>query len=189
MAELRVDGGHDHGDVGDAAVRDEDLGPVEDPFVAVELGRGAERLDVRAGAGLGDGVGAELDVVAGTEALRHPFGDLLRRAGRGNARRGQRGGLYRERDARAAPVQLLGVDDREQAIGIAGHVLDVVDPVEAPFARRLDRVPGHALLAVVLGRDGPDDLPREAAATLLELELLVVELEVHSWSAPRSKHD
>ena len=37
VAELRVDGGDDDVDVGDAAVGDEDLGPVQDPFVAVAL--------------------------------------------------------------------------------------------------------------------------------------------------------
>ena len=62
--ELGIDGGHDHGHVGDAAVRDEHLGAVEDPLVAVALGGGAQRLDVGAGARLGDGVRAELDLVA-----------------------------------------------------------------------------------------------------------------------------
>src|SRR5204862_451127 len=87
MPELRVDRCDHHGHVGDAAVRDEDLGSVEDPFVAVELGGGAERLDVGSGAGLRDGVGAELDLVAGAVALRHPAADLLRRAGGGGGRR------------------------------------------------------------------------------------------------------
>ena len=51
VAQLGVDGGDDHGHVGDAAVGDEDLGAVEDPLVAVELGGGAQRADVGAGAG------------------------------------------------------------------------------------------------------------------------------------------
>ena len=115
VAELGVDGGDDDGDVGDAAVGDEDLGAVEDPLVAVELRGGAQRLDVGAGAGLGDRVGAELDLVAEAVALGHPPADLLGRAGRGDAGGGERGGGDRERDAGAAPVQLLGVDDAVQA--------------------------------------------------------------------------
>ena len=84
VAELGVHGGHDHGHVGDAAVGDEDLGAVQDPLVRglVELGGGAQRLDVGAGAGLGHRVGAELDLVAVAVALGHPAGGLL-----GGARR------------------------------------------------------------------------------------------------------
>ena len=37
MAELGIDGGDDDVDVGDAAVGDEDLGPVQDPLVASRL--------------------------------------------------------------------------------------------------------------------------------------------------------
>ena len=59
---------------------------------------------------LGDGVGAELDLVADAEALGHPAGDLLRRARRGEAGGGEAGARDRERDPGAAPVQLLGVD-------------------------------------------------------------------------------
>ena len=92
VAQVGVDGGHDHVHVGDAAVGDEDLGAVEHPLVGllVELGGGAQRLDVGAGAGLGDGVGAQLDLVALAEALGHPLADLLGGAGRGDAGGGQR---------------------------------------------------------------------------------------------------
>ena len=154
VAELGVDGGDDDVHVGDAAVGDEDLGAVEDPLVAVELGGGAQRLDVGAGAGLGDGVGAELDLVALAEALGHPAADLLGRAGGGDAGGGQRGGGDGERDAGAAPVQLLGVDHAEQAVGVGAHLLDVLEAVQVPLAGGLDGLPGHGLLAVVLGGDG-----------------------------------
>ena len=93
------------------------------------------------------------------------------------------GGGDRERDAGAAPVQLLGVDDAEQAVGVLAHACDVVEPVELPLAGRLDDVPRHALLAVVLGGDRPDDLLGEPAAVALELELFVGEPEVHVGSA------
>ena len=85
-AERRVDGGDDDVDVGDAAVGDEDLGAVEDPLVAVALGRRLQALHVGAGLRLGDGVGAELDLLAAAEALGHPLRDLLGGAGGGDAR-------------------------------------------------------------------------------------------------------
>ena len=112
VAELGVDGGDDHVDVGDPAVGDEDLGPVEDPLVAVAPRGRAQALDVGAGLRLGDRVGAELDLVAGAEALGHPAGDLLRGAGGGEAGGREAGARDRERDPGAAPVQLLGVDRR-----------------------------------------------------------------------------
>ena len=84
-----------------------------------------------------------------------------------------------ERDAGAAPVQLLGVDAAEQPVWIGAHPLDVVEPVEAPLARGLDALPRHALVAVVLRGDRPDHLAREAPAVRLVLELFVVEPEIH----------
>ena len=113
VAELGVDGGDDDVDVGDAAVGDEDLGPVEHPLVAVALRRRAEALDVGAGLRLGHRVGAELDLVAEAEALRDPLRDLLGRAGRGEAGGREAGAGEREGDARAPPVRLLCVDGAE----------------------------------------------------------------------------
>ena len=76
MAEVRVDGRDHDGHVGDAAVRDEGLGAVQDPVVAVALGGRAQRLDVGAGLRLGDGVGAELRVapcVPTTSGIQRPI--------------------------------------------------------------------------------------------------------------------
>ena len=179
MTEVGIDGGDDDRHVGDPAVRDEDLGAVEHPLVAIELGRGAQRLDVRARAGLGDGVGAELDLVADSVALGEPFADLLGRAGRGDAGGGERRGGDRKRDARTAPVQLLRVDHAEQPAGVGGHPLEVLHTVELPLARFLEHVPRHALLAVVLGGHGPDDLLGELVAVGLPFKLFVSQAEIH----------
>ena len=92
MAELRVDGRDDHGDVGDPAVGDEDLGAVEHPFVAVATGGRPQALDVGAGLRLGDRVGADLQLLADAEALGDPLGDLLGCAGSCDARGGETGG-------------------------------------------------------------------------------------------------
>jgi hypothetical protein len=76
-------------------------------------------------------------------------------------------------------VELLGVDAAEQAVRIGAHLLDRLEAVEVPLAGGPDGLPRHALLAVVLRRDRPDHLAREAAAVGLELELFVVEPEIH----------
>ena len=99
VAELGGDVGDDDVDVGDPAVGDEDLGAVEDPLVAVALGGGTQALDVGAGAGLGDGVSAELDLVADAEAFGDPAGDLIGRARCGESGGGEAGAGDRERDA------------------------------------------------------------------------------------------
>ena len=186
VAELGVDGGDDDGDVGDAAVGDEDLGAVEDPLVAVALGGRAQRLDVGAGAGLGDRVGAELDLVADAEALGDPAADLLGRARGGDAGGGQRRGRDRERDAGAAPVQLLGVDDScTSPSGSVRHALDVVEAVQAPLARLLDDVPrARSARGRAWRRPGRMTSRGEPAAVSLELELLVVEAEIHRRAPP-----
>ena len=113
MAELAVHGGHDDVDVGDAAVGDEDLLAVEHPLVAVADGGGAQGLDVGAGLRLGHGVGAGADLVPGAEDEGQPLAHLLGRGRGGDAGGGQRRGGDGQRDARAAPVELLGVDHAE----------------------------------------------------------------------------
>ena len=145
-----VDGGDDDVDVGDAAVGDEDLGPVEDPLVAVALGGRLQALDVGAGLRLGDRVGAELDLVAAAEAVGDPARDLLGGAGGGDAGGGEPGAGDRQGDAGAAPVQLLGRDDLHLAVGIGGAALHVTRGCEALLAGLLDDLPGDALLFVVL---------------------------------------
>ena len=74
-AEVGVDGGHDHVEVGDAAVGDPGLGAVEDPLVLglVVDGPGAQRAHVGAGVGLRDAEGGQLDLLGGAEALGAPF--------------------------------------------------------------------------------------------------------------------
>ena len=186
MAELGVDGGDDDVDVGDAAVGDEDLGAVQDPLVAVAARGGPQALDVGAGLRLGDRVGAELQLVADAEALGHPLGDLLGRAGGGDAGGGEAGAADRERDAGAAPVHLLGVDQAELAVGVGARVLHRLEPAEALAAGLLHDLPGNALVGVVDRGGRTDHVACELPTALLEGELLVVEGEVHpglSWES------
>ena len=179
VAELRVDGGDDDVDVGDPAVGDEDLGPVQDPLVAVALGGGPQALDVGAGLRLGHRVGAELQLVADAEALGHPLGDLLGRAGGGDAGGGEPGAGDRQRDPGAAPVHLLGVDDPELAVRVGGVALQLLEAAESLAAGLLHDLPRNALVGVVDRCGGPDHVAGELPAALLVGELLVVEGEVH----------
>ena len=179
MAELGIDGGDDHVDVGDASVRDEDLGAVEHPLVAVELRRRAKALDVGARLRLGHRVGAELDLVPRAQALGDPSGDLLGGARRGEACRRQGRSRDRQRDPRAAPVELLRVDHRELAIGIVAQPLEVVDAVQAPLPGGLDYLPRRRFLGVVLRCHRTDHLGPEAATQGLELPLLLAQPEIH----------
>ncbi len=176
---LGVDGGDDDVDVGDAAVGDEDLGPVEDPLVTVALGGRLQALDVGARLRLGHRVGAELDLLAAAEALGDPLADLLGGAGRSDAGRGEAGAGDRQGDAGAAPVELFGRDHLQLALGVSGRALDALEAAEALLARLLDHIPGDALLFVVLAGRGPDHLAGEGPAAVLELLLLVVECEIH----------
>ena len=77
-------------------------------------------------------------------------------------------------DRRAAALKLKRRHDR-----VLAQPLDRLEPVEVPLAGGLDDLPRHALLAVVQGSGRPDHLACEAAAVRLELELFVVELEIH----------
>src|SRR5215218_2084423 len=95
--------------------------------------------------------------------------------------RGERAALDGERDAGAAPVQLLRVDARQEPVRVVAHPLDRLEAVKAPLAGRLDDLPRHALVTIVLRSDGPDDLGSEPACGLLELELFVVEPEIHGF--------
>ena len=68
---------------------------------------------------------------------------------------------------------------RLDPVRVLAHLLDGLEAVEAPLAGGLDGLPRHALVAVVLRRDRPDHLAREAARLVPELALFVVELEIH----------
>src|SRR4029079_453737 len=118
-------------------------------------------------------------LVAEAEDRGDPAGDLLGRARGGDPGRGQRRRLDGQGNAGAAPVQLLRVDDRAQALAVGGHALDVVEAVQAPGARLADDLPRHLLRAVVLGGGRADDLLCEPVAVPLVREGLVAEAEVH----------
>ena len=69
-----------------------------------------------------------------------------------------------ERDAGAAPVQLLGVDDALEALGVVLQRGQPVEPGHLPLVGLGDHLVRDALLAVVLGSGRPDHLAGEPAA-------------------------
>jgi hypothetical protein len=77
-------------------------------------------------------------------------------------------------------VELLGRDDPEHPVGVRAHPLDVLEPLQALIARGPHHLPRGRLLGVVLSGHRADHLRREAAASVLELDLLVVECEVQA---------
>jgi hypothetical protein len=81
-------------------------------------------------------------------------------------------------------MHLLCVDARQDPVRVLAHPLDRLEAMETPLAGRLDGLPRHALVTIVLRRDRPDDLACEAAGLLLKLALVVVELEIHVVPPP-----
>jgi hypothetical protein len=177
--ELGVDGGDDDVDVGDAAVGDPGLGPVEHPFVGgvVVHGAGAQVGDVAAGVGFAHRERAHLELLGGPEALGDPFGDLLGGAVPDDPRHREGGPEDRQGDAGVAPAHLLA-DHREGDAGrVTEGVGDELPGVQADVGGLLDDRPGGLFALVPLVGRGPDDVLREVVDPFLDLELVLVELE------------
>ncbi len=177
-AELGVDGGDDHVHVGDPAVGGPGLLAVEDPLVGrlVVAGARPQRGHVGAGVGLGDAERADLRLVDGAVALRHPLAELLARAGGEDRGDGERRAHDRHPDPGVAPEQLL-VDDRQQQAGLVGVELrQRLEAVEADLRRLLDQRPGRLLALVPLRRGGADDVLGESVDPVAHVALVLAEL-------------
>ena len=178
-AELRVDRGDDHVDVGDAAVGGPCLLAVEDPLVGglVVAGAGAQRGDVGAGVGLGHAEGADLGVLRGAVALGHPFGQLLGRAGGEDPGGGQRGAHDGHADPGVAPEQLLVDDGQRQPGGVGPELRQSLEAVEADLRRLADDRPRRLLLLVPLVRRRAHHALREPVDPVADVALVLAELE------------
>ena len=140
-AQRGVDGGHDHVDVGDAAVGGPRLGAVEDPLVLglVVGGPGLQRRHVGAGVGLGHAERAQLHLLGRAEALRYPLHDLLGGAGAGDAGRRQARAEDGEADAGVAPEQLFEGDRERQAVSSPSEAWAKIGSRSSPPPRRAAR--------------------------------------------------
>ena len=177
-AELGLDGRDDHVHVRDPAVGGPGLLAVEHPLVGrlVVARPRAQRRHVRAGVGLGDAERADLRLVDGAVALRHPLAELLGRAGGEDPGDGERRAHDRHPDPGVAPEQLL-VDDRQQQAGLVGVELrQRLEAVEADLGRLLDQRPGRLLALVPLRGGGPDDLLGESVDPVAHVALVLAEL-------------
>src|SRR5207245_2281678 len=112
-----------------------------------------------------------------TEARREPGRVLLWRALREDRRPRQARALDGQRDARAAPGQLLGDECGHDARAIAVRLLQELGPVEPHLSVLLDDRPGKLFLLVVLVGHRADFLLREAVDPVPDLLLLVAQLE------------
>ncbi len=178
-AELAIDRRDHDVHVGDAAVGGPCLLAVENPLAGrlVELRRGAQRRDVRAGVGLGGAERRHLDVIRRAEAARDPLTDLLAGALTEDRRHREGGPHDRHADPGIAPEQLL-VDERErQAGGIGEELREPFEAVEPDLGCLFDDRPGGLLLLVPLVRGRPYDISRETVDPVANVLLILGQLE------------
>ena len=120
----------------------------------------------------------------GAEAGRDPGRDLLRRALGEDRGDRQPGALDGQRDAGAAPGQLLGDQRGHDARRVGVGLLEEVDPVEPDLGRLLDHRPRELLGLVVLDGDRADLLLGEVVDPVPDLTLLVAQLKRNHRRAP-----
>jgi hypothetical protein len=174
--------GDDLGDVR-AGVRDEALGPVDHPLVAVEAGGGAGGSGVGPAAGLGQAEGTEL--LAGRE-LREPLRLLLVRAEAVDGHRAERHPrLQGDRDGRVDARELLQGEAEGEVV--PAHAAELLADGQAEQAHRAHLA--HELVRELLALvEVPDDrgdlLLREVLDGGPQGGVLLAEVEVHV-SSPR----
>ena len=153
-------------------------------------GRRAQRAHVGAGARLGDRVGAELDLVARAEALGNP----ARRSARAcRSRRSRPRRASRPRSRARCPRSPSAAPRRRcssmMPSGSAPTFLIWSMPWRPHSRAALMTSHGTLSSRSYCGGDRPDDLRREPPAGPLELELFVVEPEIHGIGASAALTD
>src|SRR5712691_8438095 len=187
-SELRLHRGDHDVHVRDAAVGDEDLLAVDHPVAIRAHGARLHRGDIRPGLRFGDGKGAKGGLLDGAEARWDPGRDLFRSPLREDGRDREAGALDGERDAGAAPGQLLGDQRRHDAGRVGEGLLQELDPVQPYLGRLLDHRPRELLGFVVLRGHRPDLFLSEAVNPIPDLTLLVAQLEGNHFSpVPRTR--
>ena len=177
MALVRVGLRVDRVPAGVRAVRDEDLGAVDDVLVALLDGPGAHRADVGARLGLRQAEGGELRLL--DEHSEELLLDLLRAAD-DHGRGGKAVAHQRRADAGAAPAELLL--DQTAVEGVetgAAVLLGELGVHEADLVRLLDDLLRPGGVSVVVPRDGADLLLGEVVRQLAQVFLLVGEGEIN----------
>ena len=185
VAEFLVDDGVHDVDVGDAAVADPHLVPVDDPVVAIAPRRGAQIADVAAALGFGDGQRGQLEVAGCAEAFRRPLQHLFGCRGLADRRQRERGHDDRQSDPGATPEQLLHEHGQRQTGRIADQVAIEQRAVETALGGLLEHGPWELLARVVVRRDGADHLLGELVGPPGEIVLGDRRRQVEAHQRPR----
>ncbi len=177
--QLGIDGGDHDVHVGDAAVGDPRLGAVQHPLVGrlVVHRPGPQARHVGPGVGLAHAERAELHLVGGAVALRHPLHRLLGRAGAGDAGGREARSHDRHADPGVTPEHLLDGDRQREAGGIAHRVEHEVEAVQPDLGGLFDDRVRELLALVPLVGGGADHVLGEVVDPFLDLQLVLVEVE------------
>ena len=178
VSEVRVDGRDDDVDVGDAAVRDEDLGAVDEPAVTLALGRRPQGRDVRARIRFRDAERAECRLLGRAEHLRRPRERLLRRAACRQCRKGKSRPEDAERDTGTPPRRLFERDRHHQSRFVLADLHVKVERVQADLRCLLHDGPRELFGLVVFGGDRTDLFLSEVVNPLPELFLFRSQSEI-----------
>ena len=150
---------------------------VDHPIAVLLYGLGLHRGHIRAGFGLGDTESSQRRFLDSPVTGGNPGRDLVGRALGENGRHRQLAALDGERDAGAAPGQLLGDQRGHDAGGVGEALLQEVDRVQPHLGRLFDHRPGELLGLVVMLRDRPDLTLGEVVDPVLDLALLIGQLK------------
>ena len=177
--EGRVDRGHHHVDVGDAAVGDPRLGAVEDPLVLGLVVDGRVRSDDTSDpASASDTAKAAIWILSGVPKHCGPHSTSC--SGVPLAAMPARPRVL-PKMARAMPASPQAISSlaigQQQAALVEERLADEVEGVEADLGRLLDDRPGGLLPLVPLVAGGSDDVLGEVVDPLLDLQLVLVEVE------------
>ncbi len=184
VAEFLVDHRVDDVHVGDAAVADPHLVPVDDPVGAVAAGVGAQVPYVAAALGFRDRQRRELEIAWGAEAFGAPFQHLLGGRGLADGRERQRRHDDRQPDPGAAPEQLLHEHRQRQPGGVADEIAVEERTVEAALGRLLEHGPRKFLALVVVECNRPDHLLGKLVGAAGQVVLRCRRCQVESHDAP-----
>ena len=167
--------GHHGGDVG-AAVRDEGLGAVDHPLIALEPGPGAGGTGVRAGLGLGQAKGRQRP--AGDQIGQPLLLLLLRAVGKDRVDAQPDTGRQCDADGLVDPPQLLDGHAQAGEVTVGAPELLGHHKTEQPQATHLgDEVDREMLLAIPPGNVRSDLRLGELAHDGAEVFVVLAELE------------
>ena len=183
---LRIGDREDHRDVGDRSVRDEGLGAVDAPAVAVAFRPRAHREGVRARTRLGDRVCADQGAVAQAAEIARLLRVVAVLPDRHHA--GQQMGGEREHQTAVLAAVTQGFEHdrgRQRVEAGAAVFLRHRQALDADLGTLLPQVAGESLIAVAIGDVTVEFALGEADRIVAQQFLFFGEGEVHQASSLR----